>query len=346
MPEEMDSLEGYSSTFPKWWIYRGTGHTAPAGKWDSRWPKAPPARQPRGTTRREAPEFDNVETQRRFGCRTFAGYRDRGLLNGINVAIALARPLLVTGAPGTGKSAIAYAIASELGLGRVLRWSLTPTDTLRSGLYEYDMVGHVNASRTGQNGSVSEFVRLGPVGTAFLGYRRPRVLLLDAIDQTDFDFTCHLLTLVEDGCFEIPELVRDAQPEAVVFTADPGVRASVVNGIVTCDAFPLVIITSNGDRDLPSSFRRRCVEVSLRPPTTEELRVIVDAHFPEQQHPFVDELVHLFAERRAGDGAPDVEQLLHAIHLFSVNEEMMSDPEQRDEILGLLWRGPADREHL
>lgn len=340
----MEVLEGYSANFPKWWIYRGTGHDAPAGKWDSRWPKAPPARRSRGVSDRDAPEFDSVEAERRLGCTSFSGYRDRDLLNRINIAIALARPLLVMGNPGVGKSTIAYAIAHELGLGRVLRWSLTSTDVLRSGLYEYDMVGHVQASRAGQDWPAGDFVRLGPVGTAFLGYRRPRVLLLDGIDQAEFDFAFHLLALIEDGRFEIPELVRDTTAETVVYTADPGVRAAVVDGTVQCDAFPLVIATSGVEHELPAAFRRRCVEVWLREQTVEELRIIVDAHFPEQQHPFVDELVYLFAEHRGHNNAAGVEQLLQAVHLFSVCADMALDHELRDEVLSVLWPGPTARD--
>jgi MoxR-like ATPase len=174
----------------------------------------------------------------------------------VNAAIVLRRPLLVTGKPGTGKSTLAYAIAWELNLGPVLRWSITTSATLRDGLYRYDALERLrDASLPGSKVQIGDYIRLGPLGTAFIPADRPRVLLIDEIDKSDIDLPNDLLHIFEEGEFEIPELARtaDASEATFVLPGDGRGWVPVNQGTVRCRQFPIVIMTSNNERDFPPS---------------------------------------------------------------------------------------------
>lgn len=174
-------------------------------------------------------------------------------INLVNMALHLRRPLLVTGRPGVGKSTLAYSIAHELKLGPVLRWPITSRSTLLEGQYHYDAIGrlqdvglHRDKVLSGHDGpgepveppDIGPYLRLGPLGTALLPWRRPRVLLVDEIDKSDLDLPNDLLNIFEEGEFLVPELARLAQDSATVMTADPGHWAELRNGQVSCTEFP------------------------------------------------------------------------------------------------------------
>lgn len=247
----------------------------------------------------------------------------------VNAAMYLRLPLLVTGAPGTGKSSLAYGVAAELGFGEVLRWPITSKSTLQDGLYHYDAIGRLQeanlreimARHTGgrpQLVDIGSYIRLGPLGTALLPTKRPRVLLVDELDKCDIDLPNDLLDVFEEGEYKIPELARlpvENFPVTVMTSDDNGTAelASESRGVVRCNAFPLVIITSNGERQFPAAFLRRCLQLKLRSASPEKLAQIVEAHLGAQAEGYQD-LIDEFLRRRTGDELA-TDQLLNAIFL-------------------------------
>lgn len=257
---------------PSWRVFHATGQ-APAGE-PPGLPSPPPWRVFSGSPLQPAPPDDAQAALRRLGVVQDGPQLREEEIDAVNAALLLRRPLLITGPPGVGKSTLAYLIARELGLGRVLPWSIVSRTTLRGGLYEYDAIGRAQAIAAwraggetradvpeGDHGSapdLGDFLTLGPLGTALLAYERPRVLLVDELDKSDIDLPNDLLHVLENGSFDIPELVRTSVAEVSVFTDDPERRAVVRGGRVECVEFPVVVITSNGEREFPAAFRRRC----------------------------------------------------------------------------------------
>jgi len=256
----------------------------------------------------------------------------------VNVAIMLRRPLLITGRPGTGKSTFAYALAHELRLFPVLRWPITTRTTLQDGLYRYDAIARLqdaNLAQQAARGSIGRYLQLGPLGTALLPYERPRVLLIDEIDKSDVDLPNDLLNVLEEGEFRIPELVRIAETESEVEVGleHEGSRVSIREGTVRCRAFPIVVMTSNGERDFPPAFLRRCVRLEIAEPDTQRLEAIVRAHLGQQALAASADLIGEFLQRRtSGELATD--QLLNAI--FVTMHSDLTHATSRQELSDLL----------
>ncbi|MCU0569887.1 MAG: MoxR family ATPase [Oculatellaceae cyanobacterium Prado106] len=271
----------------------------------------------------------------------------------VNAALYLRRPLLVTGKPGTGKTSLAYAVAHELKLGEVLYWPITTRTTLKDGLYRYDAIGRlqdaqqreqeatvakaeeeerVDAAASGEKRStlrdIGRYIQLGPLGTALLPPQNPkipRILLIDEIDKSDIDLPNDLLHVFEEGRFRIPELerIKDACPAVTVNTSyqnagnNQPLQVEISGGQVQCTTFPFVILTSNGEREFPPPFLRRCIRLGMREPNLEELNRIVEVHLQDEFPEVLAEaksLVDTFLQRRNEEGQElATDQLLNTI---------------------------------
>ena len=216
------------------------------------------------------------------------------LVERVNMALWLRRPILVEGEPGIGKSSLAYSLAWSLGLGRVLRWEISSRTTLQDGLYHYDAVSHLRQSQMTQESdshSVADFITLGALGTALVGSdsSKPRVLLIDEIDKSDYDLPNDLLHVLEEASFGIPELKRssvdsDEPLEVQGFDeeAKEG-RIGLKGGRVVSGVHPIVVMTSNAEREFPDAFRRRCVPLRLERPRGRKLEKLVQLHFDKSE---------------------------------------------------------------
>ncbi|MBN1174064.1 MAG: MoxR family ATPase [Micromonosporaceae bacterium] len=290
---------------PAWWIFQGSG-TPHNGI--GRRPAPPPWR-----------DFANRrEVARRIGAPQTVAYQvDRDTIELVNAAIYLRRPLLVTGKPGTGKSTLAYSIAHELGLDSVLRWQISSHSTLTDGLYRYDAIGRLQQANLDHSRTpdIGDFLRLGPLGTALAATGKPRVLLIDEIDKSDIDLPGDLLGVFEDGCFDIPELQRLRDAHCVeVMSDDHGARIPVTDGRVLCKEFPIVVLTSNGEREFPAAFLRRCIRLDLKYPDYAAMNRIIAAHF-DRLPPHLDEYLTAFFDEHHAGREVATDQLLNAIYL-------------------------------
>ena len=331
-----------------WYVFQGSGE--PHDR-IARLPAPPPWRDFDGTPAGTAVPPLGTESTRRLGtggARSLAWRPEE--LELINAALYLRRPLLVTGDPGSGKSTLAHAIAHELGLGRVLHWPIVSRTTLRDGLYAYDAIARLQdiqmARELGKpyTDDIGGYLRLGPLGTALLPFERPRVLLVDELDKSDIDLPNDLLNALEEGEFGIPELQRIArkQPRAEVLTDDEG-RAAVTEGKVRCRAFPVVVLTSNGERDFPAPLLRRCVHLDLPSPTNDQwgadrLTAMVHAHFEEGDAAHHETLIEHFLQSSPGS-LRAADQLLNAVYL--TQEAVREGHPDRQRLAELLMR-PLD----
>ncbi len=339
------------SDAPDWWIYRGTGRPIHDIDLAQLLPAPPPWRAYRGDPppEHDVPPPDDGESERRLGTAFTLSEQDIDLneLNMVNAALYLRRPLLVTGNPGTGKSSLAYRIARELGLGRVLRWGITSHTELSSGLYGYDAIGRVQAAATNQARTggeaeeppIGDFVRLGSLGTAFLPSKLPRVLLIDELDKSEADLPNDLLSLFEDGEFSIEELARarNRHPEVTVHTADPQRTAVVRDGRIACHAFPIIVMTSNGEREFPPAFLRRCLQLRIENPDHDQLAAIVAGHLVGQNGEHRDQLVRDFADRSKAEGGLPTDRLLDAVYL-ATSGAYQPDQEAWPRLVDALWQ--------
>ena len=295
-----------------WHVFRGTGTPH---EWAL--PAAPPWRAFDGEVTAEAeaaerPSWRPADIERARNYQADPDIKDL-----VNAAIYLRRPILITGKPGVGKSTLAPAIAYELGLDPVLRWPITSRSTLKEGVYGYDALNRLHDSSLpgADRPDIGRYITIGPLGTALLPSSRPRVLLIDEIDKCDIDLPNDLLTAFEEGEVTIPELIRVAreQPSVEVTTADGQIRP-VPAGRIRCHEFPIIILTSNREREFPAAFLRRCVQLRIGQPGPAQLAKIVAARLRPEMSATATDLIDVFLARRsAADLATD--QLLNAVYL-------------------------------
>ncbi|MDM8525694.1 MoxR family ATPase [Desulfococcaceae bacterium HSG8] len=337
-----------------WRIYKGTGEQNRKG---IKLPDPPPWRR-----------FSKQEKEERG--KRFKPNNDHEI-EMVNAALYLRRPLLVTGKPGTGKTSLAYSVAYELNLGDVLRWSVTTRSVLQEGLYRYDAIARLqDASLREKAGiakktpgipkkkkkaddckddspDISRYLRLGPLGTAFASKEHPRVLLIDEIDKSDIDLPNDLLHIFEEGVFEIPELARLPDEEKYrsipVLPCDDGESVTIERGKVECEVFPMVIMTSNGEREFPPAFLRRCLRLNMEFPIDRELAKkqlvrIVRAHLGDESEKKAEKLITEFlSTRESKELATD--QLLNAVYLVMKGIDPLDreEEEHNRDLLDALW---------
>jgi MoxR-like ATPase len=220
----------------------------------------------------------------------------------VNAAITLERPLLVKGEPGTGKTVLAIEVARALGV-PILEWHIKSTTKAQQGLYEYDAVSRLRDSQLGDARvqDIRNYIRRGKLWDAFVMHQRP-VLLIDEIDKADIEFPNDLLQ----------ELDR---MEFYVYETGETVKAS---------QRPIVIITSNNEKELPDAFLRRCFFHYIKFPDAETMRVIVEVHFPGLKGRLVNEALRVFYDLRDVPGVkkkPSTSELLDWIKLL-LNEDI------------------------
>ena len=224
------------------------------------------------------------------------------LKTAVNAAIALERPLLVKGEPGTGKTLLAEEIAGAIGA-PFIAWHIKSTTRAQQGLYEYDAVSRLRDSQLGDPrvSDISNYIRRGKLWEAFVSPIRP-VLLIDEIDKADIEFPNDLLLELD-------------QMEFHVYETGETVRASLR---------PIVVITSNNEKELPDAFLRRCFFHFIRFPDHETMRAIVESHYPAIKGRLVEEALRSFFTLRETPGLkkkPTTSELLDWLKLL-LNEDV------------------------
>jgi MoxR-like ATPase len=219
----------------------------------------------------------------------------------VNAAIALERPLLIKGEPGTGKTVLAYEIAKALDA-PLITWHVKSTTKAQQGLYEYEAVTRLRDSQLGDERvkDVSNYIKRGKLWDAFDSEERP-VLLIDEIDKADIEFPNDLLQ----------ELDR---MEFYVYETDETIRAKIR---------PVVVITSNNEKELPDAFLRRCFFHYIRFPEDETMREIIEVHYPGIKQKLVSEALRIFYDMRKVPGLkkkPSTSELLDWLKLLMVED--------------------------
>lgn len=215
----------------------------------------------------------------------------------VNAAITLERPLLIKGEPGTGKTLLAEELAASLGT-ELIQWHIKSTTKAQQGLYEYDAVSRLRDSQLGDDRvhDISNYIVQGKLWQAFTAQKRP-VLLIDEIDKADIEFPNDLLL----------ELDR---MEFFVYETQQRIKAEVR---------PIVIITSNNEKELPDAFLRRCFFHYINFPKVEEMKAIVDVHFPKLKASMLEAALNAFFSLREIPGLkkkPSTSELIDWIKLL------------------------------
>ena len=239
-------------------------------------------------------------TQRFEGTKSYIATED--LKVAVNAAVTLRRPLLVKGEPGTGKTVLAHEIASAIDA-PLIEWNIKSTTKAQQGLYEYDAVARLRDGQLGDERvhDISNYIKKGKLWEAFTSPKLP-VLLIDEIDKADIEFPNDLLQELDRMSFDVYE-TRER---------------------VEARERPIVVITSNNEKELPDAFLRRCFFHYIKFPDRETMAEIIDVHFPDIQKRLVSKAMDIFYELRDVPGLkkkPSTSELLDWLKLL-LNEDM------------------------
>ena len=230
----------------------------------------------------------------------------------VNAAIALEKPLLIKGEPGTGKTMLAEQIAESTGM-RLIQWHIKSTTKAHQGLYEYDAVSRLRDSQLGDNkvADVANYIKKGKLWESFAADERV-VLLIDEIDKADIEFPNDLLQELDRMEF---------------FVYETGETIKAVNR-------PVIIITSNNEKELPDAFLRRCFFHFINFPDRSTMKSIVDVHYPEIQKNLVEQALEVFFELREIPGLkkrPSTSELIDWLKLLMSDDVPDDILQQRDQ---------------
>ena len=220
----------------------------------------------------------------------------------VNAAVMLRRPLLVKGEPGTGKTVLAHEIARAIDA-PLIEWNVKSTTKAQQGLYEYDAVARLRDGQLGDERvhDISNYIKKGKLWEAFTAPKLP-VLLIDEVDKADIEFPNDLLQELDRMSFDVYETQQR----------------------ITAAERPIVVITSNNEKELPDAFLRRCFFHYIKFPDRETMRDIIDVHFPDIQKTLVTKAMDIFYEVRDVPGLkkkPSTSELLDWLKLL-LNEAM------------------------
>ena len=245
------------------------------------------------------------------------------LMNAVNVSIALKKPLLIKGEPGTGKTMLAEAIAESLDMPLII-WSIKSTTKAQDGLYVYDTVQRLYDSQFGEGDvkNIAQYIKLGKLGEAFTSERQV-VLLIDEIDKADLEFPNDLLWELDKMEFYINETKET----------------------VTAKHRPIVIITSNAEKELPDAFLRRCIFHYIEFPDEEKMKEIIHVHYGDIDRHLVEEALQAFYKIRDMKDLqkrPSTSELLDWIQALMISGVSITDLYENMPFLGVLLKKNQD----